>query len=306
VYERFTERARKVMQLANREAQRFNHEYIGTEHILLGLVQEGSGAAANVLKNLDVDLGKVRLEVEKIVQPSPEDVVIMSRLPQTPRAKMVIEYSIEESRVLNHNYVGTEHLLLGLLREQEGVAAQILSNFGLSLEDVREETLNLLGGCLGREAALGRPVAVRPPPMTRGRELPAEEWPAEPGQALKELELQLETLNWDKEAAVAEQNFERAAHLRDQADKLKQRRRVLVVEWGRRHPPDPSWLSWHEGAVADMARAIGEKRRWEDLPVLADALEEAGCTDQEILNHCRRPGKHTYGCWVVALLLDQW
>ncbi len=144
MYERFTDRARKVMQLANQEAQRFNHEYIGTEHILLGLVKEGSGVAANVLKNLDVDLRKIRLEVEKLVQSGPEMVTI-GKLPQTPRAKKVIEYSMEEARNLNHNYVGTEHILLGLLREQEGVAAQVLMNLGMKLEDVREEVLNLLG-----------------------------------------------------------------------------------------------------------------------------------------------------------------
>src|SRR5688572_31497914 len=144
MYERFTDRGRKVMQLANQEAQRFNHEYIGTEHILLGLVKEGSGVAANVLKNLDVDLRKIRLEVEKLVQSGPE-MVTMGKLPQTPRAKKVIEYAIEEARNLNHNYVGTEHLLLGLLREEEGVAAQVLRNLGLKLEDVREEVLNLLG-----------------------------------------------------------------------------------------------------------------------------------------------------------------
>ncbi len=144
MYERFTDRARKVMQLANQEAQRFNHEYIGTEHILLGLVKEGSGVAANVLKNLDIDLRKIRLEVEKIVQAG-YGMVTMGKLPQTPRAKKVIEYSIEEARNINHNYVGTEHLLLGLLREEEGVAAKVLMNLGLKLEDVREEVLNLLG-----------------------------------------------------------------------------------------------------------------------------------------------------------------
>jgi len=144
MYERFTDRARKVMQLANQEAQRFNHEYVGTEHVLLGLVKEGSGVAANVLKNLDVDLRKIRIEVEKIVQAGP-DMVTMGKLPQTPRAKKVIEYAIEEARNLNHNYVGTEHLLLGLLREQEGVAAQVLMNLNLKLEEVREEVLNLLG-----------------------------------------------------------------------------------------------------------------------------------------------------------------
>jgi len=132
------------MALANQEAQRFNHEYIGTEHILLGLVKEGSGVGANVLKNLDVDLRKVRLEVEKLVKAGPE-MVTMGKLPQTPRAKKVIEYAIEEARNLNHNYVGTEHLLLGLLREHDGVAAQVLMNLGLKLDEVREEVLNLLG-----------------------------------------------------------------------------------------------------------------------------------------------------------------
>src|SRR5437764_76897 len=156
MYERFTDRSRKMMQLANQEAQRFNHEYIGTEHILLGLVKEGSGVAANVLKNLDIDLRKSRLEIEKIVQSGPgSEMVAMGKLPQTPRAKKVIEYSIEEARNLNHNYVGTEHLLLGLLREQEGVAAQVLMNLGLKLEDVREEVLNLLGHNMPTEESGG-------------------------------------------------------------------------------------------------------------------------------------------------------
>ena len=166
MYERFTDRARKVMQLANQEAQRFNHEYIGTEHMLLGLVKEGTGVAANVLKNLDVDLRKIRLEVEKLVQSGPE-MITMGKLPQTPRAKKVIEYSMEEARNLNHNFVGTEHILLGLLREQEGVAAQVLMNLGLKLEEVREEVLNLLGSGLeggesergGREAGGSEPTS---------------------------------------------------------------------------------------------------------------------------------------------------
>ncbi len=144
MFERFTDRARKVMALANQEAQRFNHEYIGTEHILLGLVKEGSGVGATVLKNLEVDIKKLRLEIEKLVKSGP-DMVTMGKLPQTPRAKKVIEYAIEEARALNHNYVGTEHILLGLLRESEGIAAQVLMNLGLKLEEVRQEVLNLLG-----------------------------------------------------------------------------------------------------------------------------------------------------------------
>ncbi len=154
MFERFTDRARKVMALANQEAQRFNHDIIGTEHILLGLVKEGSGVGATVLKNFDVDIKKLRLEVEKHVKSGP-DMVTMGKLPQSPRAKKVIEYAIEEARALNHNYVGTEHILLGLLRESEGIAAQVLLGLGLKLEEVRQEILNLLGaGVEGGQAAL--------------------------------------------------------------------------------------------------------------------------------------------------------
>ncbi|MCL4197572.1 MAG: ATP-dependent Clp protease ATP-binding subunit [Phycisphaerales bacterium] len=170
MFERFTDRARKVMALANQEAQRFNHEYIGTEHILLGLVKEGSGVGANVLKNLGVDLRKVRLEVEKLVKSGP-DIVTMGKLPQTPRAKKVIEFAIEEARNLNHNYVGTEHLLLGLLREHDGVAAQVLMNLGLKLEEVREEVLNLLGaGVEPQEQEGGEPAsAASSAPAAKGK-----------------------------------------------------------------------------------------------------------------------------------------
>ena len=158
MFERFTDRARKVMALANQEAQRFNHEYVGTEHVLLGLVKEGQGVAANVLHNLQVDLKKIRLEVEKIVKSGPA-MVTMGKLPQTPRAKKVIEFAIEEARNLGHNYVGTEHLLLGLLREHDGVAAQVLMNLGLKLDDVRAEVLNILGATMENEGAAAAPGA---------------------------------------------------------------------------------------------------------------------------------------------------
>ncbi|MBE7465601.1 MAG: ATP-dependent Clp protease ATP-binding subunit [Planctomycetes bacterium] len=150
MFDRFTDRARKVMSLARQEAERLNHDYIGTEHILLGLVKEGSGVAASVLENLSVDLDKVRMEVEKLVKPAP-DVVTMGQLPFTPRAKKVLEYAMDEARALDHNYVGTEHLLLGLLREQEGLAAQVLMNLSLKLEDVRNEVLEFLGASDGRQ-----------------------------------------------------------------------------------------------------------------------------------------------------------
>jgi ATP-dependent Clp protease ATP-binding subunit ClpC len=144
MFDRFTDRAKKVMNLARQEAQRFNHEYLGTEHILLGLVQEGSGVAANVLKNMSIDLAKIRSEVEKIVKTGPS-MVTMGQLPFTPRAKKVLELSMEEASNLGHNYIGTEHLLLGLIKENEGIAAQVLMNLGVKLEDVREEVLEFLG-----------------------------------------------------------------------------------------------------------------------------------------------------------------
>jgi ATP-dependent Clp protease ATP-binding subunit ClpC len=144
MFDRFTDRARKVMGLARQEAQRFNHDYIGTEHILLGLIQEGSGVAADVLKNLDVDPKKIRQEIEKLVSHG-TTMVTMGQLPFTPRAKKVLELALEEASNLGHNYIGTEHLLLGLIREQEGIAAQVLQNLSVRLEDVREEVLELLG-----------------------------------------------------------------------------------------------------------------------------------------------------------------
>jgi ATP-dependent Clp protease ATP-binding subunit ClpC len=144
MFDRFTDRAKKVMNLARQEAQRFNHEYLGTEHILLGLVQEGSGVAANVLRQMNIDLTKIRSEVEKLVKTGPS-MVTMGQLPFTPRAKKVLELSMEEASNLGHNYIGTEHLLLGLIKENEGIAAKVLTNLNVKLEDVREEVLEFLG-----------------------------------------------------------------------------------------------------------------------------------------------------------------
>lgn len=150
MFDRFTDRAKKVMNLARQEAQRFNHEYLGTEHVLLGLVQEGSGVAANVLKNMGIDLTKIRMEVEKIVKTGPS-MVTMGQLPFTPRAKKVLELSMEEAGSLGHNYIGTEHLLLGLIKENEGIAAQVLLNLGIKLQDVRDEVLDFLGAETGED-----------------------------------------------------------------------------------------------------------------------------------------------------------
>ncbi|MFH1790524.1 MAG: ATP-dependent Clp protease ATP-binding subunit [Candidatus Omnitrophota bacterium] len=147
MFNRFTERARKVILLAKEEAKRFNHDYIGTEHILLGLIREGEGVAAAVLASMGLSADKIRIEVEKFVQPGPTT-MISGDIPFTPRAKKVIELSMDEARNLGHNYIGTEHLLLGLIREGEGVASQVLISMGLDLDRVRMEIMSLLGSSI--------------------------------------------------------------------------------------------------------------------------------------------------------------
>lgn len=144
MFERFTERARKVILLAKEEAKRFNHDYIGTEHILLGLIKEGQGVAAIVLQNLGLSLRKIRMEIEKLVKVG-TSTKMTDDMPFTPRAKKVMELAMDEARSLGHNYIGTEHLLLGLIREGEGIASQVLSSFNLDLARVRAEVMGLLG-----------------------------------------------------------------------------------------------------------------------------------------------------------------
>jgi len=144
MFNRFTERARKVIVYAKEEARRFNHDYIGTEHLLLGLVREGEGVASAVLQKLGLDLETIRIEVEKLVQPGPQTQVL-GDIPFTPRSKKALELSAEEARALGHNYIGTEHLLLGLVKEGEGMAYRVLLNLGLDLGKLRNEVMELLG-----------------------------------------------------------------------------------------------------------------------------------------------------------------
>jgi ATP-dependent Clp protease ATP-binding subunit ClpC len=141
-FNKFTERARKVLTLAQEEAQRFQHNYIGTEHLLLGLVREGEGVAAKVLTNLGVQLSDVRAAVEYIIDR--RDHVAPGDIGLTPRAKKVIELAVDEAKLLKHQYIGTEHLLLGLVREGGGIAAGVLEGMGVKLEQVRTETLKVL------------------------------------------------------------------------------------------------------------------------------------------------------------------
>ncbi len=141
-FDKFTERARKVLSLAQEEAQRFNHNYIGAEHLLLGLVREGDGVGAKVLLHLGVELNKLRSAVEAAIGRG--DRLVLGEMGLTPQAKKVIELAVDESRRLNHHYIGTEHLLLGLVRENSGVAAEVLQGLGVDLEKVRTQTIQIL------------------------------------------------------------------------------------------------------------------------------------------------------------------
>ncbi len=171
MFNRFTERARKVLVLAKEEARRFNHDYIGTEHILLGLIREGEGVACAVLQNLGIDLERLRIEIEKLISPGVSSSVL-GDIPFTPRAKKALELSTEEARNLGHNYIGTEHILLGLIREGEGLAAQVLFSFGIDMMRVKEEISSLLGGIQPQTGTASQAISSKTPALDSfGRDL---------------------------------------------------------------------------------------------------------------------------------------
>jgi ATP-dependent Clp protease ATP-binding subunit ClpA len=206
MFERFTDRARRVVVLAQEEARLLNHNYIGTEHILLGLAHEGQGVAAKALESLGISLEAVRAQVEEIIgqgQSAPT-----GHIPFTPRAKKVLELSLREAKQLGHNYVGTEHILLGLVREGEGVAAQVLVELGADLSRVRQQVIQVLsgydGGTVTAEQAGARTRLVR---MT----VPED---------LRQAEVKLAHVRRTKEAAIEAEDFEQAAALRDQERQL--------------------------------------------------------------------------------------
>ncbi|NDF69425.1 MAG: NDP-hexose 4-ketoreductase, partial [Actinobacteria bacterium] len=167
MFERFTDRARRVVVLAQEEARLLNHSYIGTEHILLGLIHEGEGVAAKALEALNISLEAVRAQVEEIIGQggsSPS-----GHIPFTPRAKKVLELSLREALQLGHNYIGTEHILLGLIREGEGVAAQVLVKLGADLSRVRQQVIQLLSGYEGSGGeGKGEPISAKDTPSEKG------------------------------------------------------------------------------------------------------------------------------------------
>lgn len=271
MYERFTDHARKVMQLAYQEAQRLHHKSVDTDHILLGLVQEGAGVAAVALKNLDIDPDKLRFAVEKIVQSEP-DMATRVKSQQTQQVKKVIAAAVAEARQLNHNYANTEHLLLGLLHEPECKAVQVLTNLNLSREVIREEVFHLLSknipGYGPRNPLLFQNQTVAFPNDVQARKAVPDAW--------------TEHFSQHKE--------------------VKNQKATLLQEWQTDYVIEPSWLVWNDRTVAKMAAVIAAEKRWADLPILADALEEAGCTNAEMLNHCREARAHGSGCWVINVV----
>jgi hypothetical protein len=225
MYNLFTDRARKVMRLANQEAERLDNEFIDTEHILRGLVKEGGGVAADVLKKLGIQLHTIRFELEKI-EPREEPANFLGKLPQTPRAKKVIECAMEEMLRLKDNCVGTEHILLGLLRE-EGVAAQVLMNLGLRIEQVRTEIQAIPerddDESSDVDSSQSRIIA---------SEIPPRELDDETKRQVRQLAETLAPIQEAMEKALASQAFVEAARLRDGQDHIyKQLNGLHLPEW---------------------------------------------------------------------------
>jgi ATP-dependent Clp protease ATP-binding subunit ClpC len=236
MFERFTDRARRVVVLAQEEARMLDHNYIGTEHLLLGLIHEGSGVAARALEALEIRLEAVRQEVEKAIgrggegQPS-------GHIPFTPRAKKVLELAFRESTQLGHNYIGTEHILLGLVREGNGVAAQVLVRLGADRDRVRQQVVHLLHGesgpaVVGRRARRPMMIGAEPARIAEldARVAAAERWIGlEPD--VHDIDQDIARTRREKEAAIDSQDFESAASLRDQEKELLRRRDDLEAEW---------------------------------------------------------------------------
>src|SRR2546422_3259522 len=201
MFERFTERARQVVVLAQEEARTLKHNYIGTEHILLGLLREEEGLAARVLESLDITVEEVRAQIARIVGQGDE--VTTGQIPFTPRAKKVLELALREALSLGHNYIGTEHILLGLVRENEGVAARILIDFDADAEKIRNEIIRMLGGA-----------AVFVSEATQAEEEAA-------AAADPELASELERVRDERKAAFDAKEFDRAAELRAEEGRLR-------------------------------------------------------------------------------------
>jgi ATP-dependent Clp protease ATP-binding subunit ClpA len=255
MFERFTDRARHVVVLAQEEARMLSHNYIGTEHLLLGLIQEGEGVAAKALESLGISLEAVRQQVEEIIgrgQQAPS-----GHVPFTPRAKKVLKLALREALQLGHNYIGTEHILLGLIREGEGVAAQVLVRLGADRNRVRHQVIQVLHGYQGKEqTASGTLAAARAVLAGGGKRrllsqildrfesmesrLSALEHRVGTGPDMREVDREIALVSRDKESAIDAQDFETAAVLRDREKQLLDERNARQEEWATAHLDLPS------------------------------------------------------------------
>jgi ATP-dependent Clp protease ATP-binding subunit ClpA len=245
MFQRFTDRARRVVVLAQEEARRLDHNYVGTEHILLGLIREGEGVAAKALESLGISLDAVRQQVEQIIgrgQQAPS-----GHIPFTPRAKKVLELSLREALLLGHNYIGTEHILLGLIREGNGVAPQVLVKLGADLNRVRQQVIQLLQGRSAEEPVSARSAAqeLRLLPAVKSRleaaeqRLTAIELRVGTGPDTSDLDEQIEIVRTEKEAAVDAHDYEQAASLRNREKELLASKAARQEQWVAGHPALP-------------------------------------------------------------------
>jgi ATP-dependent Clp protease ATP-binding subunit ClpC len=269
LFERFTDRARRVVVLAQEDARLLNHNYIGTEHILLGLIHEGEGVAAKALESLGISLEAVRSQVEEIIGQggsSPS-----GHIPFTPRAKKVLELSLREALQLGHNYIGTEHILLGLIREGEGVAAQILVKLGADLNRVRQQVIQLLHGYQGKEPAgegkepagggarLGKRERARLMDDALGRiaaldrRLAAIERWVGMRPDLDDVDQEIARARREKEAAIDSQDFETAAAL------LAKEKELLAAR--ARREKDKAVTGERPSLAAEVVRVNAELER---------------------------------------------
>jgi hypothetical protein len=245
VFERFSERARQVVVLAQDEARALKHNYIGTEHILLGLLREEEGLAARLLESLDITVEEVRAQVALIIGEGDE--VTTGQIPFTPRAKKVLELALREALSLGHNYIGTEHILLGLVRVDEGVAARILLDFDADAEKIRNEIIRMLSGPGRRQVA--------PSPELPGPPFVPETPPLSP-----EVGEEIDRLRQEKEHALERQEFEHAAALRDRERRLVLAARQLTRAWTGDLSPAPPPVAEATGVVRAV-RVPGSARR---------------------------------------------
>jgi hypothetical protein len=245
MFERFTDRARRVVVLAQEEARRLDHNWIGTEHLLLGLIRESQGVAAKALESLGISLDAVRTQVEEIIgrgQQAPSE-----HIPFTPRSKKVLELTQREAQQLGHNYIGTEHILLGLIREGDGVAAQVLVSLGADLNWVRQTVIQLLHGHQARQpvaaGSAARELTLLPAVQARLDGIEARlaviEQRVGTGPDTSDLDEQIDRVRTERHDAADVQEYEQAASLRDRENDLLASKAARQEQWPARNPALP-------------------------------------------------------------------